>query len=359
MKLGRLRGPLPASATPPGGKWSLEVQIHPADIRKRVRYLFLTRLQLTLWSLAALLYVALLAVGAAVAPGVIGGLLNRQEYRRLLAERSRQGDRLQDLVDRVDQLRERADGLGLEVGKIFLVYGLPPVPPRPQATAASEGPEIFARAIAQGDRTRSRILQTLDGVDRSLGFARAYETAHPDEVRATPSVCPLRGRDFVLVSSFGQRRSPFTHEMESHTGADLAAPVGTPVYASADGVIAFAGKYPVSHGADWWRFGNLVMMENGGGFVTIFGHLDQVEVRSGARLKRGDRLGTVGNTGWSTSPHLHYEIRRKGKDGAFLPVDPLIYILDHRWPNEDRLLLRARSARPPRAFDPLPSSVGR
>ncbi|MFL6196096.1 MAG: M23 family metallopeptidase [Thermoanaerobaculia bacterium] len=359
MKAGRLRGPLPASAAPPGGSWSLEVQIHPADIRKRVRYLFLTRRQLTLWSILVLLYVGLLAVGAAVAPGVISGLFNRQEYRRLLAERSRQGDRLQALVDRMDQLDQRAGGLGLEISKVFLVFGLPSPAPRLAPTLPSEGPAIFESAIAQGDRTRAQILRTLDQVDRSLGLARAFEAKNPEQVRATPSTCPLTGREFVLVSSFGQRRSPFTHEMEAHSGVDLAASVGTPVYASADGVVAFAGKYPVSHNAAWWRFGNLVMVENGDGFVTIFGHLDEIAVRKGARLARGDRLGTVGNTGWSTSPHLHYEIRRKGPDGQFLPVDPLIYILDHRWPNEDRLILRAKSARPPRAFEPLPSSVGR
>lgn len=350
----------PPAAPPSGGSWSLEIQIHPGDIRKRVRYLFLTRLQVTLWSFLALLYVALLALGSAVAPGVVGGLLNRQEYQRLILERNRQGERLQALVGRVGQLGTSADDLSLRMGKVFLVYGLPPLARKGSALAAPfEAPSVFARTIAEGDRARARVVATLDRVGRSLGEVRAFESAHPEAVRTIPSSCPLAGGGFVLVSSFGQRRSPFTRELEFHAGADLAAPVGTPVYAPADGVVAFAGTYPVGHGAAWWRYGNLVMLRNGDAAVTVFGHLQQAEVRPGQRLSRGDRLGTVGNTGWSTSPHLHYEVRRKGADGVYRPVDPLIYILDHRWPNEDRLLLQARSQPPARAFEPLPSSVVR
>src|SRR6185436_20067043 len=97
--------------------WSLEVQIHPSDIRRRVRYLFLTRRQMTAWSVLALLYIAGLAVALALAPGVIGGMLNRQEYYSLATERARQGERLQELVGRLEQLREHSDGLHLRMRK--------------------------------------------------------------------------------------------------------------------------------------------------------------------------------------------------------------------------------------------------
>jgi len=173
-------------------------------------------------------------------------------------------------------------------------------------------------------------------------------------VRTTPSICPLRG-EFVLISSFGRRRSPFTRQLELNTGADLAAPSETPVYATADGVVAFAGQYPLGRSAVWWRFGNLVIVENGEEFVTVFGHNSRIEVRAGQQVKRGDLLATVGNTGWSSSPHLHYEVRRRGADGVYRPVDPLIFILDHRWPSEERLLVRARNAPPVQDFEPLPA----
>ena len=179
------------------------------------------------------------------------------------------------------------------------------------------------------------------------------------QVRTTPSACPLSGDDFVLVGSFGRRRSPFTRELEVHPGADLAAPVGTPIHATADGVVAFAGQVPMARSTGWWRYGNLVIVANGDGFFTLYGHDDRVDVREGQRVKRGDRLATVGNSGWGvTSPHLHYEVRRKGADGAFRPVDPLVFILDHRWPNQEQLLLAARSAPPMTDFEPLPIGPG-
>ena len=348
-------------APPRGESWSLEVQIHPSDIRKRVRYLFLKRAQVTAVSLVALLYMLGLALGAAVAPGVVEGYLNRQEYQSLIAERTHRGERLQELVDRAAQLDGQVGDLDLRMGKILLAYGLPPVrrPKRPAVpSAAPPGPpSVYAGTIEQGDRLRSHIRNRLVALDASLTEAQDFEAAHVEEVQETPALCPLRD-EFVLVGSFGRRRSPFTKELEFHAGADFAAPVETPVYATANGVVAFAGQLPVRHGNTWWRYGNVVMLEHGGGFVTVYGHNSQILVKAGQRIQRGARLATVGNTGWPTSPNLHYEIRRKGADGIYRPVDPLIYILDRHWPNEDRLLVKARSAPPVRDFEPLPPSIG-
>ena len=359
MKPGRASGLMDVPGSASGGRWSLEVQIHPSDIRKRVRYLFLSRGQVTAWSVLALVYLLALALAAALAPGVIGGLLNRQEYQVLIAERSRQGQRLHALVDRAGQLDGRVAELDLRLGKIFLAYGLPPVRLQrrtivPAELAAGAADSIYTGTIEQGDRLRLRVRDRLLALDGSLRAAQAFETAHPDQVRTTPSICPLRG-EFVLISSFGRRRSPFTRQLELNTGADLAAPSETPVYATADGVVAFAGQYPLGRSAVWWRFGNLVIVENGEEFVTVFGHNSRIEVRAGQQVKRGDLLATVGNTGWSSSPHLHYEVRRRGADGVYRPVDPLIFILDHRWPSEERLLVRARNAPPVQDFEPLPT----
>jgi murein DD-endopeptidase MepM/ murein hydrolase activator NlpD len=355
-----MRFGLPADApavTPSGGHWSLEVQIHPGDIRKRVRYLFLSRRQLTALSVVALLYIAGVALAAALAPGVIAGLMNPLEVRGLLAERRLQGERLRALTGRVDELDRHAQELDLRMAKVSLAYGLPlPAPPRRAGAPAAESGSrsIYAEALEEARRSQVRLRQRLQGLDGSLGAVRAFEGAHPEQVRVTPSACPLQG-EFVLVGSFGKRRSPFTRELEFHSGVDLSAPIGTPIHATADGLVVFAGQVPIHRSREWWRYGNVVIVENGDGFFTIFGHDDRVEVRPGQRVRRGDLLATVGNTGWGvTSPHVHYEIRRKDAGGAYRPVDPLIYILDHRWPNEDRLLLAARTAAPVRDFEPLP-----
>ncbi len=343
-----------------GERWRLEVQIHPSDIRKRVRYLFLSRWKLTAWALPALLWVLALALAGAVAPGVVAGQMSRQEYKMLTAERSRQGERLQGLLGRLAALDRRGADLDLRLEKVFLVYGLPAVRPPRSTVPASRVPvpdSIYATAVEQGDRLRERIRNRLRQADGDLREVGSFESSHPGEVRTTPSICPLRGKAFVLISSFGDRRSPFTKQMEFHPGVDLAAPVGTPVFAAADGVVAFAGQYPLARSHGWWSYGNMVLIRDGEGFVTIFGHADRVEVRAGQKIRRGERLATVGNSGWSTSPHLHYEVRRRGADGAFRPIDPLLFILDRRWPNDDRLLLKARNARPVQSFEPLPPGM--
>ena len=355
-----LRSLVDAPAVPSRGEsWSLEVQIHPSDIRRRVRYLFVSRGQLTAWSVLALVYLAGLALGVAVAPSVIHGFLNRQEYQGLTAERTLQGERTELLVSHLDQLDGRTADLDLQMAKVFLAYDLPPVAPpgRPALPPAPGAESIYARAIDRGDRLRTQMRARLALLAGALRDVRAFETAHPDRVQTTPSVCPLRG-EFVLVSSFGTRRSPFTRQLEFHPGADLAAPRETPVYATADGVVTFAGQYPLTRSPVWWRYGNLVILEHGSDFVTVFGHNSQVLVKAGQSVKRGDLLATVGDSGRSTSPHLHYEVRRLGPDGVYRPVDPLIYILDHRWPNEERLIVRARSAPPVSDFEPLPSRLG-
>jgi murein DD-endopeptidase MepM/ murein hydrolase activator NlpD len=343
--------------------WSLEIQIHPSDIRRRVRYLFLTRRQVTLWSILALLYLMFLAVAAWVTPGVVGGMLNRQEYSSLVAERTQQGERLQDLVGRLEQLQERAGSLHLRMNKILLAYGLP------SGRSAGQGgypfvvrpapDSIYSGTIQQGNRLHARIGERLSALDAFLREVRAYEQAHAEEVRSTPSICPLRDGDFVLTSVFGRRRSPFTREFELHAGLDLAAPRGKPIHSPADGEVVFAGQYPLRRSIGWWRYGNLVMVRNGERFVSVFGHCDEIKVKRGQKVRQGDVLATVGNTGWSTSPHVHYEIRRKTEDGEWIPVDPLIYILDHRWQNEERWLVTPQSAPGAQAFEPLPPLVGK
>jgi murein DD-endopeptidase MepM/ murein hydrolase activator NlpD len=344
---------------------ALEIQIHPSDIRRRVVYLFLGRAELTLWSLAGLVYAVFLTVALAFAPGVVKGLLSSQEYQGMAAERARQGERLQALVGRIAQLAERSRGLGLEVAKLRLAYGLGNAPtavlPKTGAASAVEtsaAPDsIYADAVEQGDRLRGRMGGDLTLLDSRLAEVERFERAHPDLAATTPAACPLQGESFVLTSSFARRRSPFTHTPEFHTGLDLAARLGTPVHAAADGTVVFAGQLPPGHGGAWWRLGNLVLVADGDHFYTVFGHLGTISVRRGERVRRGTVLGTVGNSGWSTSPHLYYEIRRAGGatgSGEYRPVDPRIYILDHRWPNEERLVLGAASGPRPGEYEPLP-----
>lgn len=347
------------SATSRGdGRPFLEIQYHPSDIRRGVRYFFLGRRQVVLAWLAAFLWLASVGLGFVLLPSVIGDQLARSDYAAEMAERKRQGERLEGLLERFETLESSSEAVRIEMSKIYLAYGFSEDPARGKGGYPYE-PErvpqsIYAASIRQGNGLHARIAEQFAVLEAFLDEVQSFESDHADQVRTTPSTSPLLREEFVLTSPFGMRTSPFTKEVDFHAGIDLAAPTGTPIYAPADGVVAFAGRYPLRQSVGWWRYGNLVVLRHGERFVTLYGHCDEVEVRSGQAVKQGDVIATVGDTGWSTNPHLHYEVRRRGDDGELQPVDPRIYILNHRWRDEERLLIRARRAPDTSEFEPLP-----
>lgn len=131
-------------------------------------------------------------------------------------------------------------------------------------------------------------------------------------LNAIPNIKPARG---WLTSGFGYRMNPFTGKNTMHAGLDIAASPGSPVYAPADGIIIFA-SYDES-------YGKLVSIDHGYGVTTRFAHNSQLYVHVGQRVNKWDVIAAVGNTGRSTGPHLHYEVRINS-----IPVDPINFILD-------------------------------
>jgi murein DD-endopeptidase MepM/ murein hydrolase activator NlpD len=115
---------------------------------------------------------------------------------------------------------------------------------------------------------------------------------------AIPFILPMSGK---FTSGFGYRRCPFTKRREFHEGIDIANYVGTPIYAPADGVVVSCG----------WRrgYGRRIKIRHGFGYETVYGHLSRIMVRKGQSVRRGDLIGLSGDSGRSTGPHLHYEIR--------------------------------------------------
>ena len=129
---------------------------------------------------------------------------------------------------------------------------------------------------------------------------------------STPSIRPAYGYE---TSGFGYRISPFTGHKQFHEGLDIANRVGTPVIAPANGLVVFTGRKG--------GFGNLIIISHGHGITTRYGHLSKILVKVGQHVKRGEKIGEIGNTGRSTGPHLHYEVRLNG-----VPVNPRRYILN-------------------------------
>ncbi len=347
---------LGTAAGPPTGPWLVEVQIHPADVRKKVRYLFLGRFALTVVCSALLGYLFLVSLGIALTRDVLSAALGGAEIETLAVERAHQGARLQALVGELSALDEQTKSLRIQHAKLRLAYGL--VPRRREAT----GPEargddsIYGGAIAEGERVRKVIVRNLKALDSGLVEVHRYEAAHRAEVAEIPSRCPLEGSDLVLVAPFGSHRNPFTKELEFHPGVDLAAQAGMPVVAAADGVVAFAGQASIGASPAWFRLGEIVVIRHGERYATAYGHLLRIDVRPGAKVRRGSPLGTVGKSGWALAPQLHFEVRRRDPRGVLAPVDPRIYMLDRHWRDEERLIVRATAARtgPAVAADPMP-----
>ena len=129
---------------------------------------------------------------------------------------------------------------------------------------------------------------------------------------STPNIKPAKG---WFTSRFGYRTSPFTGRPALHAGLDIAAAPGSPIYATGDGIVTFAGYDE--------GYGKMVSIDHGYGVTTRFGHCSQVYVQTGQKVSRYDVIASVGNTGRSTGPHVHYEVRVNG-----VPRNPALYILD-------------------------------
>lgn len=133
----------------------------------------------------------------------------------------------------------------------------------------------------------------------------------------TPSIAPLDLEKHKVSSPFGFRKNPFTGKSEFHAGVDFIGAKGTKVIAPAKGKVFNTGH-------DQW-LGNYVVLHHAAGFKTVYGHLSEILAREGMEVRRGDPIGRVGNTGLSTSPHLHYGVIRGER-----AVDPMQYVLDMR-----------------------------
>lgn len=161
--------------------------------------------------------------------------------------------------------------------------------------------------------TQSRRFDTVVALVKQQGAA----------VRQIPSVQPVdNGKLTGMVASFGRRVHPFYKVLRMHTGVDYALPVGSPVYATADGTVRTIKRSERG-------YGNMIVVEHGALYSTSYAHLEKINVRQGQSVSRGDVIGEVGNTGLSMAPHLHYEVLYKGE-----AVDPVNYFFGELGPLE-------------------------
>lgn len=229
----------------------------------------------------------------------------RSELQRLRVENSRQRQDIQrlalDLKDAQVEMRALVESES-RVRQLAQIGGQPGDTP----VAIGGLPEPVSDSVDDIQRSINQLMADIELRRQSQEDVRNLLNDKISLSRATPQGWPTKG---WITSYFGKRKSPFTGRMTMHEGLDIAANTGTPVYATADGVVARVTYTP--------GYGKQLAIDHGYGYRTIYAHNSKILVKRGARVKRGDRISLVGNTGRSTGSHLHYELQLNG-----VPIDP-------------------------------------
>jgi len=232
--------------------------------------------------------------------------IDRNELLRLRMTTSQQHQTIQRLVIDLDEIHQEMNSFAETEARVRQLADLDAAP---QGLPIAVGGLPEARPVDTIDEIQRQINQLQVDIDLRRQSQENVRNLLNDQVslsRATPKGWPTKG---WLTSYFGMRKSPFTGRRVMHEGLDIAANIGTPVIATADGIVA---RTSYSSG-----YGKMVVLDHGYGYRTIFGHNSKILVKSGQHIKRGDIIAKVGNTGRSTGSHLHYELRLNG-----VPIDP-------------------------------------
>jgi murein DD-endopeptidase MepM/ murein hydrolase activator NlpD len=277
---------------------------HTSRSKARVQRIRVEKKVVTLFFVAAAVVIVCACYGLYGLTQQANHLRTEFENQRLRAENERQRQELEKLNNRVERVEDTSRKLAEKSG----VVENKPLP-------GSGGP-----ALPLDEMGLATVIAKMGRLEEDM---RAYE-AVLRERGYTPTIWPVNG---TLEGGFGGRRNPFGGPgYEFHSGQDIEAPWGAPVIAGASGKVIFVG----------WQngYGQLVVVDHGGGLTTRYGHLSQIDVELDQVVSRGELLGKVGSTGRSTGPHLHYEVRINDE-----PVDPLPYLLQSN-PNQDQAVVK-------------------
>ncbi|TAD97756.1 MAG: M23 family metallopeptidase [Bacteroidetes bacterium] len=183
--------------------------------------------------------------------------------------------------------------------------------------------EIIAQTAKNIDQLKKQIYVQSKSLEDIVELAKKQK----ERVMASPNIMPIKDGQNRFISGFGSRFHPIFRVTKMHTGLDFTAPLGEPVYASGDGTVISAQRES--------GYGEQVQIDHGFGLITTYSHLSKFECRVGQKIKRGQIIGKVGNTGISVAPHLHYEVHKLNpKTKNYDRVDPKPYVIFSMTPKE-------------------------
>ncbi|MFN9326301.1 MAG: M23 family metallopeptidase [Flavobacteriales bacterium] len=290
-------------------------------------------------------------LGLMLMPGLVVGLLGiflvyqfvdspkeallRRENKQLLVQYELLNKRLAELDRVMTDVRRRDDNI------YRVIFEADPVPESMRRAGVGginryKDLDGFASSDLVID-TRKRLDQMsrqLVVQSRSLDEVAALVLRKQEMLASIPAIQPIPNEDLTQTAGgYGMRIHPIHKIPKFHAGMDFTAKQGTPIYATGDGRVTFA-DYATN------GYGRHVVIDHGFGYGTLYAHLRELKVRNGQKVKRGDVIGLVGNTGLSAGPHLHYEVHKNGQ-----PVDPANYYFNDLTPEEyARMLELSRNA---------------
>ncbi len=255
--------------------------------------------------------------------------------KQLLREKESMQSQLEILNQQVDQMQIVMTDLQQRDDNLYRVlFGAEPIPLSIRQGTQHKIDYYDSIAKMTDNQLAAELAQKVDMLAKELytqakSYDEVLEMAKNQEIRMEniPAIQPVMNKDLKRVASgYGMRIDPVYHVRKFHQGMDFSAPIGTEIYATGNAKVKFSG----------WKqgYGNTVILDHGFGYETLYAHLYKSLVRKGQKVRRSDIIALVGNTGKSTGPHLHYEVRLNGK-----PVDPRNYYFYDLSPEEyDQML---------------------
>jgi murein DD-endopeptidase MepM/ murein hydrolase activator NlpD len=263
-------------------------------------------------------YLWVFVIGAAIGFLSLTGIAS--SYTRMLLKVSQfnqlrtEKDQLKTNYSRLEQVAKERDlqvaSLGSIAGEVSALYGLKSEPTLVTASSEQIHDSEVSSSLDQLHALRTSALTGATMVGLTMGLTRNVTTADWIKANSAPNLWPVEGQ---VTGSFGERIDPFNGEGAFHSGVDIGSSYGAKIVAPADGLVTVVDTMG--------GYGKTIMIDHGNGISTRYGHLSGFAVTVGQRVQRGDLIGYVGESGRSTGPHLHYEVRINDT-----PVNPYKYL---------------------------------
>jgi murein DD-endopeptidase MepM/ murein hydrolase activator NlpD len=253
-------------------------------------------------------FIAGALIGMLTITGMAGSytrmLVKTKQFDQLRAEKKALKENYTQLEQIALHNQMQTEALSSLAGEVSSLYGLKPDP-------AFENDDPAAASMQQFYALRNTAMTGAASI--GIGMGETHDVSIRDWMRlaSAPTLWPVQGR---ITGSFGERTDPFSGEGAFHRGVDISSDIGTRIIAPADGVVQFADMMN--------GYGRAVIVDHGNGISTLYGHMSAFGVSQGQQVHRGETLGYVGQSGRSTGPHLHYEVRIFNT-----PVNPHKYLL--------------------------------